>query len=159
MSRLSKAIILGFLTGIVGLVVGLAPFGLDLEENIGLDLLFTLRGARQPPPDIIIVSIDRKSAENLNVSQQPRKWPRSLHARLIENLVKEGASVIAFDLIFDEIKSPKEDNLFAETISKAQNVVLCESLKNEKVPLTPQGGSPGGNLNIEKLVPPIPPFA
>jgi adenylate cyclase len=159
MSRLSKAIILGFLTGIVGLGVGLTPFGLDLEENIGLDLLFTLRGAGQPPPDVIIISIDRKSAKNLNVSQVPRKWPRSLHARLIENLVNEGASVIAFDLIFDEMKSPDEDNLFAETISKAHNVVLCEALKSEKVPLTTQGGSPGANLNIEKLVPPIAPFA
>src|SRR5512136_111714 len=112
MSRLSKAIILGLLTGVVGLGVGLTPFGLDLEENIGLDLLFTLRGARQPPSDVIIVSIDRKSAENLNVSQAPRKWPRSLHARLIENLFKEGARVIAFDLIFDEMKSPEEDNRF-----------------------------------------------
>jgi adenylate cyclase len=159
MSRLSKAIILGFFTGIVGLGVGLSPFGLDLEENIGLDLLFNLRGTRQPPPDVIIVSIDRKSAENLNLSQEPRKWPRSLHARLIENLVKEGATVITFDLIFDEMRSPKEDHLFAETISKARNVVLCESLKSEKVPLTTDGARPGGNLNIEKLVPPISPFA
>jgi adenylate cyclase len=159
MSRLSKAIILGLLTGIVGLGVGLTPFGLDLEENIGLNLLFTLRGGRQPPSDVVIVSIDRKSAEHLDVAQVPRKWPRSLHARLIENLVKEGATVIAFDLIFDEMKSPEEDNLFAETISKAHNVVLCEYLKGEKVPFTTQGGSPKGNLNIEKLVPPIPAIA
>jgi adenylate cyclase len=159
MSRLSKAIILGFLTGMVGLAVGHAPFGLDLEENIGLDLLFTLRGARQPPPDVLVVSIDQKSAEKLNVSKDSRKWPRSLHARLIEHLVKEGATVIAFDLIFDEMKSPKENNLFTEAIRKAHNVVLCESLKREKVPLTTKGGSPGGNLNIEKLVQPVPPLA
>jgi adenylate cyclase len=159
MSRLSKAILLGLILGIVGLGVGLTPFGLDLEENIGLDLLFSLRGARQPPSDVIVVSIDRKSAENLNVSQAPRKWPRSLHARLIENLLREGARVIAFDLIFDEPKSPEEDRLFAETIRKAQNVILCESLKSEKVPLTNQGGQSKGNINIEKLVPPIPSFA
>jgi adenylate cyclase len=159
MSRLSKAIILGFLTGIVGLGVGFVPFGLDLEENIGLDLLFSLRGARQPPSDVIIVSIDRKSAENLNIPKDPRKWPRSLHAHLTENLVQEGVTVIAFDLIFDEIKSLKEDNLFAEAIRKANNVVLCESLKSEKVPLTDKRGSLGGNLNIEKLVPPIPSLA
>ncbi len=158
MSRLYKAIILGLLTGIVGLGIGLTPFGLDLEENIGLDLLFTLRGARQPPSDVVIVSIDRKSAQNLNIPQAPRKWPRSLHAHLVENLVKEGATVIAFDLIFDEMKSPQEDHLFAETINKAHNVVLCESLEREKVPLTAQGGSRGGNLNIEKLIPPIPLF-
>ncbi|MGZ3613702.1 MAG: CHASE2 domain-containing protein [Thermodesulfobacteriota bacterium] len=159
MSRLPKAMILGLIIGIVGLGIGLTPFGLDLEENIGLDLLFTLRGARQPPSDVVIVSIDQKSAEHLNVSQAPRKWPRSLHARLTENLVKQGARVIAFDLIFDEMKSPEEDNLFAETISKARNVILCESLKSEKVPLTTQGGPPKGNINIEKLLPPIPPFA
>ena len=159
MSRLSKAIILGFLVGVVGLAIGLASFGLHLEENIGLDLLFTLRGARQPPSDVVIVSIDQKSAENLNIPKDPRKWPRSLHARLTENLVQEGATVIAFDLIFDEMKSPKEDDLFAEAISKARNVVLCESLKSEKVPLTDKGGSPEGNLNIEKRVPPMPSLA
>jgi adenylate cyclase len=87
MSRLSKAAILGFLTGIVGLGVSLSPLGLDLEENIGLDLLFSLRGTRQPPPDVIIVSIDQKSATNLNVAQDPRKWPRSFHAQLTEKLV------------------------------------------------------------------------
>jgi len=159
MSRLSKAVILGFLTGIVGLGVSLLPFGVDLEENIGLDLLFNLRGTNQPPSDVIVVSIDQKSAEHLNISKDPRKWSRSLHARLTENLVKEGARVVAFDLIFDEVKSPEDDHLFAEAIGKARNVVLCESLKSEKVPLTTKGGTPGGNLNIERLVSPIPPLA
>ena len=159
MSRLSKAVILGFLTGIVGLGVSLLPFGVDLEENVGLDLLFNLRGTSQPPSDVIVVSIDQKSAEHLNISKDPRKWSRSLHARLTENLVKEGARVVAFDLIFDEVKSPEDDHLFAEAIGKARNVVLCESLKSEKVPLTTKGGTPGGNLNIERLVSPIPPLA
>ena len=159
MSRLSKAVILGFLTGIVGLGVSLSPLGLDLEENIGLDLLFNLRGTNQPPPDVIIVSIDQKSATNLNVAQDPRKWPRSLHAHLTESLVKEGATVIVFDLIFDEMRSPREDNLFAEAINKAQNVVLCESLKSEKIPLETKGGSKRGNINIEKRVSPILPLA
>ena len=159
MSRLSKAVILGFLTGIVGLGVSLLPSGVDLEENVGLDLLFNLRGTSQPPSDVIVVSIDQKSAEHLNISKDPRKWSRSLHARLTENLVKEGARVVAFDLIFDEVKSPEDDHLFAETIGKARNVVLCESLKSEKVPLTTKGGTPGGNLNIERLVSPIPPLA
>jgi adenylate cyclase len=159
MSRLPKAVILGFLTGIVGLGVSLLPLGVELEENVGLDLLFNLRGTSQPPPDVIVVSIDQKSAQHLNVPKEPRKWPRSLHARLTENLVKEGTTVISFDLIFDEFKSAQEDDLFVEAINKARNVVLCESLKSEKVPLTTKGGSPGGNLNIEKLVSPIPPLA
>jgi adenylate cyclase len=158
-SRISKATILGFLTGIVGLGVSLLPFGIDLEENVGLDFLFNLRGTRQPPSDVIVASIDRKSAEHLNLSKDPRKWPRSLHARLTENLVKEGATVISFDLLFDEIKSAQEDHLLAEALSKARNVVLCEALKREKVPLPTQEGIPRGNLNIESLVPPSPPLA
>jgi adenylate cyclase len=159
MSRLFKAVILGSLTGAVGVVGSLVPLGLDLEENVGLDLLFDLRGIRQPPPDVMIVTLDQKSAENLNLPKEPRKWPRSLHARLVENLNKRGASVIAFDLNFEEAKSNEEDNLFAEALHRARNVVLCEYLKREKAPLSSKGGSRAGSLNIERVVPPIPPLA
>jgi len=48
MSRLFKAIILGSLTGAVGIIGSLALLGLDLEESVGLDVLFSLRGIRQP---------------------------------------------------------------------------------------------------------------
>lgn len=159
MSLISKAIILGLLIGIAGLMVGLIPFGLELEESFGLDLLFKLRGVRQPPSDVIIVSIDKTSSDNLNLSDDLRKWPRSLHARLIENLVKEGASVIAFDISFLEPSSSREDNVFADAIGKARNVVLCKCLKTEKVLLNIKGKSPSGNLSIVSLVPPIPPIA
>ncbi len=159
MSHLSKALVIGLLTGIVGLGVSLAHFGLDLEENIGLDLLFRLRGTRQAPPEVVVVSIDKESAQHFNLPNDPRKWPRSHHARLIENLIKQGAAVIAFDIIFDETKSAEDDQLFAEAIRKANNVVLCEYIKREKIPLSDKGGSQVGSLNIEKLVAPIPPLS
>ena len=57
-SRLFKAIILGFIVGILELFVSLFPFMLGIEENTGLGLLFKLRGARQAPPDMVAVSID-----------------------------------------------------------------------------------------------------
>jgi adenylate cyclase len=159
MSHLSKALVIGLLTGIVGLGVSLAHFGLDLEENIGLDLLFSLRGTRQAPPEVVVVSIDKESAQHFNLPNDPRKWPRSHHARLIENLIKQGAAVIAFDIIFDETKSAEDDQLFSEAIRKANNVVLCEYIKREKIPLSDKGGSQVGSLNIEKLVAPIPPLS
>ena len=159
MSRLSKALVIGLLTGIVGQGVGLAPFVLDLEENIGLDLLFSFRGIRPVPSDVVVVSIDKESAQHLNLPNDPRKWPRSHHARLIENLIKQGAAVIAFDIIFDEAKSTEEDQLFSEVIRKANNVVLGEYIKREKIPLSGKGGSQGGSLDIEKMVAPIPPLA
>ena len=47
MPRLFKAILLGFLVGIVGLVVSLFHFALKFEENTGLGLLFKLRNGGQ----------------------------------------------------------------------------------------------------------------
>ena len=159
MSRLLRSIVLGTLIGIVGITLSLSPLGLDLEENLGLDLLFHLRGTVRPPPDVVIVSIDRKSAETLQVSKDSRKWPRSLHAQLTDRLLKEGAVAVAFDLSFDEAKSAEEDDLLAAAIYKAHNVVLCESLHREKVPLDDGKGFPAGNLAIERVVPPIPSLA
>jgi adenylate cyclase len=120
MSWFFKAVTVGSLTGLLGLVASLVPVGLHLEESVGLDLLFRMRGAREVLPDVIIVTMDKASADNLNLPADPEKWPRSLHARLTENLTKEGTAVIAFDIIFDEPSSTEHDYLFAEAIRNAQ---------------------------------------
>jgi len=159
MSRLSKALIVGLLIGMLGMAATLIPCGLDLEENIGLDLLFKLRGMRESPSEVVVVTVDKVSADNLNLPIRPDKWPRSLHARLIENLVGKGAAVIAFDMTFDQPRSSEHDNLFAEAIKNAGNVVLCEYLKKEKISLTDEEGTHTGDLDIERLVPPIPSLA
>jgi adenylate cyclase len=131
MSRLSKGLIVGLFLGIAGLIIGLIPFGLNLEENVGLDILFTLRGARQVPSDVIVINVDKISADNLGLPDDLRKWPRSVHGRLTESLVARGATVIAFDISFLEPSSPKEDNAFGDAVEKARNVVFCKCLKRE----------------------------
>jgi adenylate cyclase len=148
-----KALIIGALTGVLGLL--LIPFCLHLEEDLGLGMLFKLRGPRTPPSNVIIVSMDKASAEQLNVSTEPDKWPRSLHAKLIEKLVNEGAAVIVFDIIFDEARSSTEDIQFAEAIRHAGNVVLGELLKIDTLPLSDRGEIYRGHLVVEKTVPPI----
>jgi adenylate cyclase len=156
MSSLYKAIVLGFLIGIAGLSVSPLHFMLSLEENIGMGLLFKLRGARQAPSDAVVVSIDKESSEKLNLPDNPDKWPRSLHARLTETLAAKGAKVIAFDVHFIEPRSAKDDSLFAEALRKAGDVVLCEPLKLHEVPLS--GGQEYDDTashNIVKLVQPI----
>ena len=65
--RLFKAIFLGFLIGIVGLLISPFRFALDIEENAGLALLFKLRGVRPAPSEVVVVSIDKESSENLNL--------------------------------------------------------------------------------------------
>ncbi|MGD9103456.1 MAG: CHASE2 domain-containing protein, partial [Desulfobacterales bacterium] len=155
MSRLVKAIILGFLIGVVGLLISPFRFVLELEENTGLGLLFKLRGARPAPSDVIVISIEKESSEYLGLPNNPDKWPRSLHARLIDNLVGEGAEVITFDLHFIESRSTDDDHLFAEAIKKARNVVLAEPLIAKEVPLFDKGGSAADVHRIVKTVKPI----
>jgi len=157
MSRLHKAVAVGFFTGILGLVISLVPFGLDLEEALGLDLLFKLRGQREVPAEIMIVTMDKVSSDILNLPAEPRKWPRSLHARLIENLLNKGVSFIAFDIIFDEPHSPDDDSIFARAIDSAGNVVLGEYIKRDFVQLDPE--TPEVDVSIETLVPPFAPLA
>ena len=157
MSRFYRAITLGVLTGLSGIIIILLPYGFSLEENVGLPLLFALRGPEEAPSEVLVVNIDKLSAEKLNLSEDPKEWPRSLHARLINNLSERGASVIAFDLFFNEPRSEEEDNIFAASMSKAENVVLSEYLKLDA--LTDVNGQTLRNELIETHVMPIPSFA
>ena len=89
MTRLHKAILVSLLVGMLGVMASVVPIGVDLEENIGLDLLFKLRGIRTPPSEVVIVSLDKASVDTLQLPTDPEKWPRSLHANLIENWSKK----------------------------------------------------------------------
>ncbi len=156
MTQLYRTAVASMVVGAFGMVMSLTPFGMELEENLGLHLLFKTRGKRRVPPDVIIITLDKASADHLHLPSTPRKWPRSLHARLINNLIDKKPAVIAFDMIFSEIGSPEQDNTFADAIRNAGNIVLGEWLKTDKVPLIDQSGAHTGNLNIEKIVPSIP---
>ena len=158
-SRLTKAIILGLFVGIVGVIVSLLPFGHSLEENTGLGLLFKFRGEKPKPSDVFIVSIDKESSEKLSLPDNPDKWPRSFHAQLVENLMREGAKVIAFDVHFVEPRVAEDDNAFAKAIQKAGNVVLCEPLKAKEIPVSNNGPANSDVHSIVKIVRPLDLFA
>ena len=155
MSRLLNVTAAGLVVGVLGTTIILTPFGKELEENLGLHVLFKMRGVRRAPPEVIVISLDKASADHLNLPTAPRKWPRSLHARLLNKLIDKNPAVIAFDMIFSDAISPEDDNLFAEAIHKAGNVVLGEWLKTDQVPVFDRAGAHTGNLKIEKSVPPI----
>jgi adenylate cyclase len=155
--RLRTAAIVGMLIGILG--ANLAPLAHHLEEGVGLHLLFKLRGTRPPPDPVVIISLDRRSAERLGVREEPRHWPHSLHARLVERLSREGAAVIVFDILFDEARSAENNRMFARAIRDAGNVVLCECLRKETIPMTAPGRVRSGDISIVRLVPPIPVLA
>jgi adenylate cyclase len=153
--RLYKAIPLGLLVALAGLVTSFFYFSHEFEENTGLGLLFKLRGIKRAPPEAVVVSIDRESAEHLNIPDNPDKWPRSLHGRLVEKLIQEGAKVITFDVHFLEPRSAKDDIFFAEAMKKSRNVVLADVLVAKEVP-SHTNGSFSAEHSIVKISKPMP---
>src|SRR5574337_1978002 len=97
---------------------GIHPM-LELKAS---DLLFRLRGSLAPPKEIVVIAIDEPSFAEIS-RQWP--WPRSLHARLIDQLKKKKARVIGFDILFAEPSRPEEDRALARAIREAGNVVLA----------------------------------
>ena len=154
-SRLLKAAILGVVVGFFGLLISPFPFAMNLEDDTGLGLLFKLRGVREPPADVVVVSIDKQSSDKLDLNNNPDKWPRSLHAQLTENLTREGARVVAFDVHFIEPKNAEDDNFFAQALLKSDNVILCEPLVTRELPTTENGQAVAGFHNIVKIVKPF----
>ncbi len=157
MSPLKNTLISGLSTAILGFI--LLPFLFLAEENIGLDILFRLRGQRTPPSEVVIVTVDKESADKLHLSPEPYKWPRSLHARLTRTLAAKGAKAIVFDLIFKEPGPREDDDLFAHAIRDAGNVVLCEQLAKDVLCMNDQNGAKKAALSIETVVPLIPEIA
>ncbi len=147
------------LSASLGLLISPFHVALNLEENSGLGLLFKLRGARSAPEDVVVVSIDKQSSDHLDLHNNPDKWPRSLHARLVDNLKREGASVVAFDVHFIEPRVAEDDKLFAEEIGRAGNVILTESLVPRELSTSEDGKANTGYHNIVKIVKPIDLFA
>jgi len=151
MMRLYKALLLGIITGLVGFVFGVLPFGLDREEETGLSLLFRLRGERTPPSDVVVVNIDKRSSDALGLKNDPRKWSRTLHGELVDRITDAGASGIVFDMFFEESKPGREDQIFADAVGRSSRVILCQRLLAERSD-TPDGAG----MYTERLVAPVP---
>lgn len=91
-----------------------------LEDNL-YDLRMCLRDAPAPDSRILIVAIDRNSQDALGAMP----WDRSYHARVIRNLTRAGARVVAMDIFFsDPSASGAADRLLADSMRANGNVVL-----------------------------------
>ena len=124
---------------LIGLLMGtLAYFvfpGFDLEENVGLAWLFQQRGHVTAPSEVAVIAMDSKSAKKLGVSNDPKTWPRQLHAELITKLSSAGAEVIVFDVFFGDQRDPAQDNTLSEAIRQSGNVILVANMQRELVNL------------------------
>jgi adenylate cyclase len=131
---LIRASMTGLVAALVGILVLLSPLGRDFEERFGLSWLFWTRGQVSPPADVAVVSLDRRSAEELGLPAKPRDWPRGIFARLIERLAELNASVVVFDLVLDRPRDPVDDAALAAAIAAAKRVVLFEFLDGNNRP-------------------------
>ena len=91
----------------------------DLERS-AFDLRFSLRGIREPSPDILIVGITDECLKKLG------RWPwqRHLHAELLDVLTEGDAAVIGMDIIFSEpAREVWTDEALAAATVRAGNVI------------------------------------
>ncbi len=90
------------------------------------DIRFNLRGARTPPPNIVVVDIDDDSYDALKMRFP---WDRSIYGKLLKNLKKAKAKMVIFDIEFDVPAKSEEDSIFAAAIKDFGNVVMGGALK------------------------------
>jgi len=159
MRRLIKGLMVGFATGLIGVLLALSPLYTPFERSVGLPWLFHVRGVIEPPSEVVVVAIDGRTGEQLGLPELPREWPRTIHAELIDSLARKGASVIVFDMDFKRSRNAEHDQAMADAMARAGGVVLFEHLDGKRQPVVDQQGRHQGSIWVEELEPPLPVLA
>jgi adenylate cyclase len=120
-----------------------------LDQN-SVDMRFDVRGARPAPDDIVIVGIDD---ETMNAADNVYPFTRQLHAKVIRNLKKAGAAVIAYDVQFTQ-ESPdiEADNALITAVRQGKpRVVMATTAVDPGGKVQIFGGE--GGLQYSRAVP------
>lgn len=126
----------------------------SLERSWGLDSLYALRGPRDVPAGVTVIALHGAAARALEVSARPDRWPRTLHAELLERLHAQGARVVAFDLLFDRPREAEGDERLRQALHQAGNGVLVAYLRRDL-----QAGGQQTMAAVDQLVTPLPALA
>ena len=96
-------------------------------SRLSYDLLFFLRGPRALPEGRIVY-LDEASAARLG--QSGETWDRSIHARLVRRLTRDGARAVIFDVVFMKAAAdPAEDADLAAAMAENGQVFLGAALE------------------------------
>ena len=123
-----------------GIIVGLFGLGTSVEHRLQ-ECLFALHN-HPASGQLVIVEIDARSIAAID--HWP--WPRSNHAKLIDQLYQAGASSIAFDVDFSSRSTPAEDDALALALTRAGNQVI--------LPTFSQASGTGNHGSTDSLPPP-----
>jgi adenylate cyclase len=116
---------------LVAAVVGIVFYATGLMRTLeaqSVDARFSVRGTQSTPDEIVVVGVDDTTFDELPNTRWP--FPRSLEARVIRNLTRDGAKAIAIDIQFTEQTTPKQDNALVEAVAAAPGVVLSTTEVN-----------------------------
>lgn len=141
--RLGYFLIVGLCAIAIGVVSDAFGF-MSSQEQSTVDVRFGIRGPLGAPRDVRVVKIDDVTFGDLRV-----RWPfpRRLHARVIDQLHKAGAKVIAYDVQFTEPTDARDDLALFNAAGRARNVVFATTEVNK------HGGSAvlGGDANLRTI--------
>ncbi len=127
-ARLRVALFLG--VGFASTGLALVAYGTNLFRGLELDSVdvrFAIRGDQPRPDDLVVVAIDDETFSDFNSAGLPGRYPfeRKRFARVIDNLAKDDADVIAYDIQFTEQTNTEDDNALLNSVAGADNVVLA----------------------------------
>jgi len=123
-----KAALGGIFVALLGWQICWLPLGEFLTRfSFDLPFVFTEPGV---PANVVLVELDEIS--NLDLRQAyGQTWDRRLHARLLDYLRNDGASLVVFDVIFTD-SAPTADLELARAIRMHGRVVLSADVDNTR---------------------------
>src|SRR5262245_32824415 len=159
----ARTVLLGGLLSLLVAAAGGVPFMWALEEAVDLYLLFQARGARPAPDNVIIVPINGRAQKRLFLPASPAafegctdvrldpappgfrnpdppevltRWPRCLHARALEALIKAEPDTVVIDILFRPRNDPSgvfevQDKALAAAMHGLRKVILAQKLKSD----------------------------
>ena len=154
--RIRIGLTVGVITAFLGSAFGLTDLGGYFERSVGLSWLFNVRGELKSPEDVVVIAINGTTGIELEISHLPRDWPRTIHAELVDELTKRGASSIMFDMQFNKKKLAKDDNIFAQSVDKSDRVGLVELITGKRQPIYDDNGKLVSIVWMEGLIQPLP---
>jgi adenylate cyclase len=117
---------------LIGLGVGIAMFGLYSQQvacdthvgtcdvNISVHPEDRFMGQGKPDPGVVIVGIDNRSVNTIGT------YPvsRNVYATALQNLERDGALVVAFDIGFPDQREATKDKKFADALAASTVPVI-----------------------------------
>lgn len=142
----------GVVLGAAGGILSLLPPLWNLQEGFDLWALFRLRGVQTPPADLVLVTIDRQSAESISLPHDPgaygrcsdlrvgnvppthqkmppphlaSRWPRCVHERVLQALRVAGPRLVVLDISFRPRPGVSADD---QRVDEAQDRALAREI-------------------------------